>query len=136
MIKNYNEAPDTVAVIKHTANEVLYTISDCVQKLFADNMGTQTLPVTAVNRGFGPVYWSATANSSSTIPKLVNYNGKTGSSNAVQVNIKGSTKMTASLIVMTLTAPSSTSVNNLPSLGGESSTITTRPFPDLQAASP
>ncbi|KAJ5613448.1 hypothetical protein N7510_006642 [Penicillium lagena] len=123
LIKNYNEAPDTVAVIKHTATEILYTISYYVQKLFADHMGTRTLPVTATNGGFGPVYWSATANSSSTILKLVNYNGGTGSSNAVQVNVKGSSKTTATLI--TLTAPSSTSVNNLPSLGGESSTITT-----------
>ncbi|OGE50069.1 hypothetical protein PENARI_c018G11306 [Penicillium arizonense] len=123
LIKNYNEAPDTVAVIKHTANEVLYTISYYVQKVFADHMGTRTLPVTATNGGFGPVYWSGTANSSSTILKLVNYNGKTGSSNAVQVNVKGSSKNIATLI--TLTAPSSTSVNNLPSLGGESSTITT-----------
>ncbi|KAH8692577.1 putative alpha-N-arabinofuranosidase A precursor [Talaromyces proteolyticus] len=123
MIKNFNEAPDTVALIKHTANEVLYTISYYLQKLFADNMGTKTLPVTAVGAGFGPVYWSATANSSSTILKLVNYNGNTGSSNAVQVIVEGSSKTTATLI--SLTAPNSTSVNNLPSLGGEASTITT-----------
>ncbi|PCH08102.1 Glycoside hydrolase, superfamily [Penicillium occitanis (nom. inval.)] len=123
LIKSYNEAPDTVSVIKHTANEILYSISYYVQKLFADNIGTRTLPVTATNGELGPVYWSATANSSSTILKLVNYNGMTGSSNAVHVNIEGSSKMTATLI--TLTAPSSTSVNNLPSLGGESSTITT-----------
>ncbi|KGO52137.1 Glycoside hydrolase, superfamily [Penicillium expansum] len=123
LIKNYNEAPDTVAVIKHTENEVLYTISYYVQKLFADHMGTRTLPVTATDGEFGPVYWSATASSSSTILKLVNYNGQTGSSNAVQVNVEGSSKDIATLI--TLTAPSSTSVNNLPSLGGESSVITT-----------
>ena len=123
LIKSYNEAPDTVAVIKHTANEILYSISYYVQKLFADNMGTKTLPVTATNGGFGPVYWSATANSSSTILKLVNYDGMTGSSNAVRVKIEGSSKKTATLI--TLTAPNSTSVNNLPTLGGESSTITT-----------
>ncbi|KAE8167620.1 glycoside hydrolase superfamily [Aspergillus tamarii] len=122
LIKNYNEAPDTVAVIKHTANEILYTISYYVQKLFAENMGTRTLPVTATNGGFGPVYWSATANSSSTILKLINYNGETGSSNAVVVNVEGSSKSTATFI--SLTAPNSTSVNNLPSLGGESSTIT------------
>ncbi|KAJ5390994.1 aspartate-semialdehyde dehydrogenase-like protein [Penicillium cataractarum] len=123
LIKNYNEAPDTVAVIKHTANEVLYSISYYVQKLFADNMGKRTLPVNATDGELGPVYWSATANSSSTILKLVNYNGKTGSSNAVQVNVKGSSKNIATLI--TLTAPGSTSVNSLPSLGGESTTITT-----------
>ncbi|KAE8363236.1 glycoside hydrolase superfamily [Aspergillus caelatus] len=123
LIKNYNEAPDTVAAIKHTANEILYTISYYVQKLFAENMGTRTLPVSATNGGFGPVYWSATVNSSSTILKLVNYNGETGPSNAVVVNVEGSSKSTATLI--SLTAPNSTSVNNLPSLGGESSTITT-----------
>ncbi|KAF7622602.1 putative alpha-N-arabinofuranosidase A precursor [Aspergillus flavus] len=123
LIKNYNEEPETVAVIKHTANEILYTISYYVQKLFAENMGTRTLPVTVTDGGFGPVYWSATANSSSTILKLVNYNGETGSSNAVVVNVEGSSKSTATLI--SLTAPNSTSVNNLPSLGGESSVITT-----------
>lgn len=123
LIKSYNEAPDTVAVIKHTATEILFTISYYVQKLFAANMGTVTLPVTATNGKFGPVYWSATANSSSTILKLVNYNGQTGTANAVQIKISGSTKTTATLI--TLTAPSSASVNNLPSLGGASSTVTT-----------
>ena len=101
LIKKYNEEPETVA----------------------ENMGTRTLPVTVTDGGFGPVYWSATANSSSTILKLVNYNGETGSSNAVVVNVEGSSKSTATLI--SLTAPNSTSVNNLPSLGGESSVITT-----------
>ncbi|KAF4160330.1 hypothetical protein CNMCM6069_008680 [Aspergillus lentulus] len=86
-------------------------------------MGTRTLPLTATNGGFGPIYWSATANSSSTILKLVNYNEIAGSSNAVQVSVKGSSKSTTTLI--TLTAPSSASVNKLPSLGGESSIITT-----------
>ncbi|KKK21100.1 putative alpha-N-arabinofuranosidase A precursor [Aspergillus rambellii] len=123
LIKNYNEEPGTVAVIKHTANEVLYTMSYYVQQLFAAHMGTATLPVTVTDGELGPVYWSATTDGSQAILKLVNYNGTTGASNAVQITFEGSTKNTATLIAMT--AASSTSVNNLPSMGGEASTITT-----------
>lgn len=94
-----------------------------VQKLFADYQGSVTLPVTASGGEYGPVYWSATRSSTSKILKMVNYKGQTGSSNAVEVTVSGSTKNTATLI--TFTAPSSTSVNNLPSLGGEESQITT-----------
>jgi alpha-N-arabinofuranosidase len=121
LIKSYNEEPGTVAVIKHTANEILHSTSYYVQKLFADNMGSATLPVTATGGGFGPVYWSATKNSTSTILKLVNYNGATGSANAINVAVQGSTKSTASLVL--LSAPNSTSVNNLSELGGEATQI-------------
>ena len=123
LIKSYNEEPGTVAVIKHTANEILHSTSYYVQKLFADNMGSATLPVTATGGGFGPVYWSATKNSTSTILKLVNYSGATGLANAINVAVQGSTKSTASLVL--LSAPSSTSVNNLSELGGEATQITT-----------
>ena len=75
LIKSYNEAPDSVAVIKHTANEILLTMSYYVQKLFADHQGSVTLPVTAIGGGYGPVYWSATQSSTSTILKMVNYKG-------------------------------------------------------------
>ena len=84
-----------------------------VQKLFADYQGTQTLPVTAAGGGFGPLYWSATKSSTTTILKMVNHNG---SPQTVVVNVKGSTATTATLV--TLTAPNSSSVNNLPGLGG------------------
>jgi alpha-N-arabinofuranosidase len=123
LIKHYDEEPNTVAVIKHTANEVLHTMSYYVQKHFAKNMGTETLPVSSANGGVGPVYWSATKNAASTILKLVNYNGKTGLGNAVNVSVQGSTANTAILTV--LSAPSSSSVNNLASQGGEAIVIST-----------
>ncbi|RSM09112.1 hypothetical protein CEP52_004316 [Fusarium oligoseptatum] len=107
LIKHYDEEPNTVAVIKHTANEVLHTMSYYVQKLFADYMGTETLPVTA------------------TEGILVNYNGPTGEDGAVRVTFKGlSAASTAKLTF--LSAPSSSSVNNLPSMGGEASQITVK----------
>ena len=120
LIKSYNEAPDTVSVIKHTANEILLTMSYYVQKLFADYQGTETLPITATGGGFGPVYWSATKSSTATILKMVNYNG---TPQTVVVSSKGSSATTATLV--TLTAPSSISVNNLPGLGGVATNIST-----------
>ncbi|KAI8682324.1 Non-reducing end alpha-L-arabinofuranosidase [Fusarium sp. Ph1] len=124
LIKHYDEEPNTVAVIKHTATEVLYTMSYYVQKLFADYMGTETLPVTATEGKVGPTYWSATKGSEGTVLKLVNYNGPTGEAGAVKVTVKGSSASTAKLTL--LSAPSSTSVNNLPSMGGEASQITVK----------
>jgi alpha-N-arabinofuranosidase len=124
LIKHYDEEPNTVAVIKHTATEVLYTMSYYVQKLFADYMGTETLPVTATEGSVGPTYWSATKGSEGTVLKLVNYNGPTGEAGAVKVTVKGSSASTAKLTL--LSAPSSTSVNNLPSMGGEASQITVK----------
>lgn len=120
LIKNYNEAPDTVSVIKHTANEVLLTMSYYVQKLFADYQGTETLPVTATGGGFGPIYWSATKSSTATILKMVSHNGNP---QTVIVKVGGSSASTATLV--TLTAPNSTSVNNLPDLGGIATKLTT-----------
>ncbi|KAH7113986.1 glycoside hydrolase superfamily [Dactylonectria estremocensis] len=124
LIKHYDEEPNTVAVIKHTATEVLHTMSYYVQKLFADYLGTETLPVIATNGGVGPTYWSATKGSQGTILKLVNYNGQTGEATAVKVTFKGSSATTAKLTF--LSAPSATSVNNLPLMGGETSQITVR----------
>ncbi|KAL2670099.1 hypothetical protein Neosp_014980 [[Neocosmospora] mangrovei] len=124
LIKHYDEEPNTVAVIKHTATEVLYTMSYYVQKLFADYMGKETLPVTPTEGAVGPTYWSATKGSEGTVLKLVNYNGPTGESGAVKVTLEGSSASTAKLTL--LSAPSSTSVNNLPSLGGEASQITVK----------
>ncbi|KAJ9149234.1 Alpha-L-arabinofuranosidase A [Pleurostoma richardsiae] len=121
LIKSYNEEPGSVAVIKHMANEILLLMSYYVQKLFAENMGSETLPVTATDGGFGPIYWSATENTTSTILKLVNYGGQTGTENAVNVTVFGSSKEEATLIV--LSAPNSTSVNNLLALGGEASEV-------------
>ncbi|KAL2852112.1 glycoside hydrolase superfamily [Aspergillus pseudoustus] len=124
LIKSYDEEPGTVAVIKHTANEVLRTMSYYVQKLFAENMGSETVPVSVNGGGFGPVYWSATRDAEGkTILKLVNYGGEIGEENAVQVVVEGSSAGTATLT--SLTADSVDSVNNLEALGGEASVITT-----------
>ncbi|RDW58507.1 hypothetical protein BP5796_12437 [Coleophoma crateriformis] len=120
LIKHYDEEPGTVAVIKHTSNEILLTMSYYVQKLFADYKGTDTVPVTATGGGFGPMYWSATKSSTTTFLKMVNYNG---SASTISVTIQGPLKHTATLI--TLTAPNSTSVNNLQSHGGETSKVIT-----------
>ncbi|KAH7194913.1 glycoside hydrolase superfamily [Fusarium oxysporum] len=123
LIKQYDEEPRTVAVLKHTADQILKTNSFYVQKLFAANLGSQTVPVNATGGGFGPVYWSATKTADRTLLKLVNYNGKTGPSNAVKVTVKGSKATTATLTV--LSAPNGSSVNNLPGGGGETSSIGT-----------
>ncbi|KAH8673028.1 glycoside hydrolase superfamily [Ilyonectria robusta] len=123
LIKQYDEEPNTVAVIKHTANDILRSMTYHVQKLFAHNMGTETLPVKASDGGIGPVYWSATKRSDATILKLVNYNGQTGSQNAVQVVIEDSDATQATLTV--LSAESDQSVNNLRALGGEASKLAT-----------
>ncbi|OJJ45936.1 hypothetical protein ASPZODRAFT_160113 [Penicilliopsis zonata CBS 506.65] len=123
LIKNYNEAPDTVAVIKQTASEVLYSMSFYVQQLFAANMGSSTLPVTATDGELAPVYWSATTNTSHTILKLVNYDGETGADSAVSVTLEGSSADTATLI--SFSAPEADSINNLAALGGETSSVTT-----------
>ncbi|KAH7241231.1 hypothetical protein BKA59DRAFT_493841 [Fusarium tricinctum] len=86
---DYDEEPGIVALIKHTANEILYS------------MRTATLPVTATRGTFGPVYWSATSNGAERILKLVNYNGLTGLTNAVEINMQGSIKTTAQLSMLT-----------------------------------
>ncbi|KAF5594583.1 glycoside hydrolase superfamily [Fusarium subglutinans] len=96
-IKQYDEEPGTVAVMKHTANQILKTNSFYVQKLFAANLGSETVPVNATGGSFGPVYWSATKNGGKTLLKLVNYNGKKGAANAVKVTVKGSKANRATL---------------------------------------
>lgn len=122
LIKDYVEQPETVALIKHTPNEIQYTNSFYLQQLFAANQGTATLPVTA-DGNFNPVYWSATTNGDATIVKLVNYDGTYGSDNAVTVSVEDTSKTSGTLTV--LTAPSGDSVNELPSHGGDTSSVTT-----------
>ncbi|KAM5345075.1 hypothetical protein ACJ41O_010937 [Fusarium nematophilum] len=124
LIKHYDEEPNTVAVIKHTADKVLKTMTYHVQKLFAHHLGTETLPVRVSDGGVGPVYWSATKTEDVTILKVVNYDGETGEENAVEVVFEDSEANQATLTV--LSAESDQSVNNLPGLGGEASRVTTR----------
>lgn len=121
LIKEYNEEPGSVAVMKHTANEVLKSTSYYVQKLFASFTGMETLPVTAVDGSVGPLYWSAVKSKTKTILKLVNYYGSSGRDSAVTVKIDGSKASSAHLV--RLSAPNETAVNNLPGLGGEATTL-------------
>lgn len=124
LIKQFNEEPNTVAVIKHTANEILHSMSYYLQQLFAHHVGTETLPVKATSGGLGPVWWSATKTKKQTILKLVNYNGKTGQDGAVQIQIQGSKARKAELTVFT--AASDKSTNKIPSQGGNEHSITTQ----------
>jgi alpha-L-arabinofuranosidase len=123
LIKEYNEVLETVALLKHTADEVLLSTSYYVQKLFNAPVGITTLPITA-SGNYGPVYRSAITDGSSTFLKMVNYNGVIGTVNAIGVTVEGSTASSAQLTF--LTAPNDTSVNNLPRLGGESTSLTTQ----------
>lgn len=121
LIKSYDEAPDTVAVIKQTADEVLLTMSYYIQKLFGTYYGKDgALPVAASGGGFDPYFWAASKSGSRTILKVVSYGG---SKSSVAVVVNGSKATSATLVRMS--APSSTSINNLKSRGGESSSIAT-----------
>ncbi|KAF4980280.1 hypothetical protein FDECE_17912 [Fusarium decemcellulare] len=118
LVKHYHEEPNTVAVIKHIANEVLKTMSYYIQKLFAHDMGSETHPVIAFDGQVGPVYSSTTKARDITIIKLVNYNGKTGQDNAVRVTVEDRHATRATRTV--LFAASDASVNNLSELGCKS----------------
>lgn len=121
LIKSYNEAPDTVAVIKQTADELLLTMTYYVQKLFGTYYGKDgALPVIASGGNFDPYFWAASKSGSRTILKVVNYNG---SKSSVKVVVSGSQAVKATLVRMS--APSTASINNLKSMGGETSRVTT-----------
>ncbi|OBT72105.1 hypothetical protein VF21_09175 [Pseudogymnoascus sp. 05NY08] len=119
LIKEYNEAPDTVAVIKHTANEILHSTSYYIQQVFSQYKGKETVAVTTeYGLGIDPLYWSATRTGSTRYLKLINYYG-TGS--VVDVVFEGDHASVATII--TLTTPECSSTNKLPALGGESTSI-------------
>ncbi|KAH7241215.1 hypothetical protein BKA59DRAFT_368831, partial [Fusarium tricinctum] len=118
-----DEEPCTIAVLKHTMNEIPKTNSFYVRKLFDQNLGSKTAPISATGGDVGPVYWSATKTTCESFLKLVNYNSESGSDKAVKVTVKDSKATIATLTV--LPAPSSSSVNNFSSGGGETRSITT-----------
>lgn len=119
LIKEYNEEPDTVAVIKHTANQILQSTSYYIQQVFSQYKGEETVAVTSeYGLGIDPLYWSATRTGSTRYLKLINYYG-TGS--VVDVVFEGDHSRVANII--TLTAPDCSSTNKLPQLGGESTSI-------------
>jgi alpha-N-arabinofuranosidase len=121
LIKHYDEEPNTVAVIKHTADQVLRSTSYYVQKLFAQYHGEETVAVnTQYGLGIGPVYWSATKTGDTRYLKLVNYYGP---ASVVDVVFEGQFASIAK--VVTLTAGSCDDTNKLPQLGGEATKVTT-----------
>jgi alpha-N-arabinofuranosidase len=108
LIKSLRDEPDNVAIIKHTANALVRSMSYYVSKLFFTNIGTETAAVSG-NVGFGPLYWSATKNDAGTyFVKIVNYNG--AASTPVTVVIPGKTGVAT---LKTVTAPDKYSTNSL-----------------------
>jgi len=108
LIKSIHDEPNYVAMMKHTPDQIVFSFSYFVAKLFAHNYGSQTLPVTS-DSPFGPLYWSATKDDSGTyFVKIVNYDGS--ASTPVTVVIPGST---GDATLTTLTAPDGTSANTL-----------------------
>jgi alpha-N-arabinofuranosidase len=108
LIKSLHDEIDNVAMMKHTPNAIVRSMSYYVAKLFATNYGTETVPITA-DSPYGPLYWAATKNDTGTyFVKIVNYDG--ASSTPVTVVIPGKTN-DATLI--TLTAPDMYSTNTL-----------------------
>jgi len=117
LIKEYNEVPDTVAVIKHSADQILQTTSYYIQQIFSQYKGEETVAVSA-GLDIDPLYWSATRTGSTRYLKLLNYYG---TSTVVDIELQGPHSSVAQII--TLTAPACSSTNKLPQLGGESTLI-------------
>lgn len=108
LIKSLHDEPDNVAVLKHSPTEIVYSMSYYVTKLFANNYGSETVPLTGDN-DYGPLYWSATKNSTGThFVKIVNFNGT--ASTPVTVSIPGAS---GDAKLITLTAPDAYSTNTL-----------------------
>jgi alpha-N-arabinofuranosidase len=108
LIKSLHDEPDNVAILKHSPAEVVRSMSYYIVKLFSNNYGSETVPLTG-DDNYGPLYWSGTKNSAGEyFIKVVNYDG--AASTPVTVSIpgaKGDAKLT------TLTAPDMYSTNTL-----------------------
>lgn len=120
LIKHYVEEPNTVAVMKHTADQILLRASYYVQKLFSEYHGETAAVSTQFGEGIGPVYWSATRTGATRYLELVNYYGP---GSVVDVVFEGQSASTAK--VVTLTAASCNNANKLPRLGGEATKVET-----------
>ncbi|KAH8131243.1 glycoside hydrolase family 51 protein [Trichoderma asperelloides] len=108
LIKSLHDEPDNVAMIKHTPNALVRSMSYYVSKLFFTNVGTETAAVSG-NVGYGPLYWSATKNNAGTyFIKIVNYDG--AASTPITVIIPGKTGVAT---LKTVTAPDKYSTNAL-----------------------
>ena len=108
LIKSLHDEPDNVAVLKHNPTDIVYSMSYYVIKLFANNYGSETVPMTGDNN-YGPLYWSATMNSTGTyFIKVVNFNGT--ASTPIAVSVPGAS---SDAKLTTLTAPDAYSTNTL-----------------------
>ncbi|KAH6663460.1 putative vacuolar segregation protein [Halenospora varia] len=110
-------SPDLIGYTSYPA-DTTRSMSYYVQKLFANNVGEMTLPVSGLKQG--PIYYSAMQRGSQTIVKMANYNG---TSTNVSISIPGGGNKLASLT--TFTGPSGLSYN-LP--GKEVSSVVTTPI--------
>ncbi|KAH8899121.1 glycoside hydrolase family 51 protein [Thozetella sp. PMI_491] len=108
LIKSLHDEPDNVAMLKHSPNAIVPSMSYYVAKLFGNYYGSETVPITG-DAAYGPLYWAGTKDASGTyFIKIVNFDG--AASTSVTINIPGKTN-TAKLI--TLTAPNAFSTNTL-----------------------
>lgn len=62
----------TLYGLDSTPDSLTPSTSYYIQKMFAENKGTTILPVSSTT-GFGPLYWVASKNDTSTHVKLANY---------------------------------------------------------------
>ena len=109
LIKSLHDEPNNVAILKHSPTEIVRSMSYYVVKLFANNYGTETVPLQGDNN-YGPLYWAGTKNSAGDyfIIKIVNYDGAALTPVTVAIpGAKGNAKLT------TLTAPDAYSTNTL-----------------------
>ncbi|KAF4624497.1 hypothetical protein G7Y89_g13678 [Cudoniella acicularis] len=76
LIKSLHDEPDNVAMMKHTPNAIVYSMSYYVAKLFASNYGSSTV-LTSSDSGYGPLYWSTTKDDKEVYyVKIVNFAGQ------------------------------------------------------------
>jgi alpha-N-arabinofuranosidase len=109
LIKNLLQPNTHVALMKHSASKIVFSMSYYIAKMFASNCGEETVPTTS-DTGFGPLYWSATKNLTGTyFVKIVNFDG--ARMTPVIVDIPGSRKEVGRLV--TYTAPNKESTNTL-----------------------
>lgn len=113
LIKNLLHEPGNVAMMKHSATEIVFSYSYYAAKMFANNYGSETVPITS-DSNFGPLYWAGTKDASPSgkyYLKIVNFDGASSTPVTVTIADKSSP---AKLI--TLSGPDKYSTNTLGSV--------------------
>ncbi|KAK6371391.1 hypothetical protein LTS17_009122 [Exophiala oligosperma] len=113
LIKNLHHEPGNVAMMKHSATEIVFSYSYYAAKMFANNYGSETVPITS-DSNFGPLYWAGTKDASPSgkyYLKIVNFDGASSTPVTVTIADKSSP---AKLI--TLSGPDKYSTNTLGSV--------------------